>query len=248
MEAVTFFIAAIVSLAGACGVVFLKNPVHAALSLVATLFGVAIHFINLEAYFLAAVQVIVYAGAIVILFLFVIMLLGVDRAESIRAEPIIGQRHLALLALVAFLTFGVLIGVASNGEVTGVPPQEATYTPLEGGLSIDEASQDDTGNTIAPKENIREVGRALFSTRYVFALEITALLLTIAVIGAVVLTRRPKGELEPIPDDDPPSIMRNDENSADLHPTSSDDDESAIETDPSESETASAEESGVSGE
>ena len=102
MEAVVFFIAAGVTLAGACGVVLLKNPVHAALSLVGTLFGVAIHFINLEAYFLAAVQVIVYAGAIVILFLFVIMLLGVDRAESIRAEPIIGQRHLALLALVAF--------------------------------------------------------------------------------------------------------------------------------------------------
>ena len=248
MEAVVFFIAAGVTLAGACGVVLLKNPVHAALSLVGTLFGVAIHFINLEAYFLAAVQVIVYAGAIVILFLFVIMLLGVDRAESIRAEPIIGQRHLALLALVALLTFGVLIGVASKGEVTGVPPQEATYTPLEGGLSIDEARQDDTGNTIAPKENIREVGRSLFSTRYVFALEITALLLTIAVIGAVVLTRRPKGELEPIPDDDPPSIMRNDENNADLHPTSSDHDESLLETEPSESETASAEESGVSGE
>ena len=83
MEAVTFFLAAIISLAGACGVVFLRNPVHAALSLVATLFGVAIHFINLEAYFVAAVQVIVYAGAIVILFLFVIMLLGVDRAETV---------------------------------------------------------------------------------------------------------------------------------------------------------------------
>ena len=83
---------------------------------------------------------------------------------------------------------------------------------------------------------------------FVFALEITALLLTIAVIGAVVLTRRPKGELEPIPDDDPPSIMRNDENNADLHPTSSDDDESLLETEPSESETSSAEESGVSGE
>ena len=80
MEAITFFIAALIAIAGACGVVLLKNPVHAALSLVATLFGVAIHFINLEAYFLAAVQVIVYAGAIVILFLFVIMLLGVDRA------------------------------------------------------------------------------------------------------------------------------------------------------------------------
>ena len=54
--------------------------------------------------------------------------------------------------------------------------------------------------------NIKDIGRALFSTRYVFALEITALLLTIGVVGAVVLTRRPKGELDPLPDDDPPSI------------------------------------------
>ena len=248
MEAVTFFIAAGVALAGACGVVLFKNPVHAALSLVGTLFGVAIHFINLEAYFLAAVQVIVYAGAIVILFLFVIMLLGVDRAESIRTEPIIGQRHLALLALVALLIFGVLIGVASNGEVTGVPPQEATYSPLEGGLSIDEAIKDSTGKTIAPKENIREVGRSLFSTRYVFALEITALLLTIAVIGAVVLTRRPKGEPEPLPEDDPPSIIRNADSDTGLHLTSNEDNDSIVDMEANESEKHSAEESGVSGE
>ncbi len=248
MEAVTFFIAAGVALAGACGVVLFKNPVHAALSLVGTLFGVAIHFINLEAYFLAAVQVIVYAGAIVILFLFVIMLLGVDRAESIRTEPIIGQRHLALLALVALLIFGVLIGVASNGEVTGVPPQEATYSPLEGGLSIDEAIKDSTGKTIAPKENIREVGRSLFSTRYVFALEITALLLTIAVIGAVVLTRRPKGEPEPLPEDDPPSIIRSADNETDLHLASNEYDDSIVDMEANESEKHSAEESGVSGE
>ncbi len=248
MEAVTFFIAAGVVLAGACGVVLFKNPVHAALSLVGTLFGVAIHFINLEAYFLAAVQVIVYAGAIVILFLFVIMLLGVDRAESIRTEPIIGQRHLALLALVALLIFGVLIGVASNGEVTGVPPQEATYSPLEGGLSIDEAIKDSTGKTIAPKENIREVGRSLFSTRYVFALEITALLLTIAVIGAVVLTRRPKGEPEPLPEDAPPSIIRSADNETDLHLASNEDDDSIVDMEANESEKHSSEESGVSGE
>ena len=60
-----------------------SNPVHAALSLVATLFGIAVLFVAQEAHFLAAVQVIVYAGAIVVLFLFVIMLLGVDRAEDL---------------------------------------------------------------------------------------------------------------------------------------------------------------------
>ncbi len=200
MEAVTFFIAAGVVLAGACGVVFLKNPVHAALSLVATLFGIAIHFINLEAYFLAAVQIIVYAGAIVILFLFVIMLLGVDRAENIRTEPIIGQRHLALLALVGFLVIGTLIGIATAGEVTGVPPQEATFLPSEGGLAIEQVTELGDGTIVAPEENIHDIGRSLFSTRYVFALELTALLLTIAVVGAVVLSRRPKIEFESIPE------------------------------------------------
>ena len=73
----------------------MKNPVHAALGLVLTLFGVAVQFVALDAHFLAAVQVIVYAGAIVVLFLFVIMLLGVDRADDLRIEPIPIQRPLA---------------------------------------------------------------------------------------------------------------------------------------------------------
>ena len=211
MEAVTFFIAAAVVLAGGCGVVLLKNPVHAALSLVGTLFGVAIHFINLQAYFLAAVQVIVYAGAIVILFLFVIMLLGVDRAENIRTEPIIGQRHFAILALAGFLVIGTLIGVATGGEVTGVPPEEALYSPSEGGLAIEQETKLSDGSTIAPEENIREIGRSLFSTRYVFALEITALLLTIAVVGAVVLARRPREKFETIPEYEPSVFLQKDD-------------------------------------
>ena len=73
----------------------MKNPVHAALFLIMTLFGVAIAFVAQSADFLAAVQVIVYAGAIVVLFLFVIMFLGVDRREHIRFEPLVGQRAFA---------------------------------------------------------------------------------------------------------------------------------------------------------
>ena len=86
-------------LVGAVGVVTSRNPVHAALSLVMTLFGVAVLFIEQEADFLAAVQIIVYAGAIVVLFLFVIMFLGVDRAEDITVEPLVGQRPLAVVVL-----------------------------------------------------------------------------------------------------------------------------------------------------
>ena len=98
MDATVFIVAATVIMGGAIGVVLSRNPVHAALFLVGTLFGVAVLFVLQDATFLAAVQVIVYAGAIVILFLFVIMLLGVDRAEDLGVEPIAGQRPLAAVS------------------------------------------------------------------------------------------------------------------------------------------------------
>ena len=91
-----FAVAAAIVLAGAIGVVVARNPVHSALMLVMTLFGVAVLFVLQQASFLAAVQVIVYAGAIVVLFLFVIMFLGVDREENIADEPLRGQRPLAV--------------------------------------------------------------------------------------------------------------------------------------------------------
>ena len=97
MELFVFICAAAMVLAGALGVVLRSNPVHAALSLVLTLFGIAVMFVSQQAEFLAAVQVVVYAGAIVVLFLFVIMLLGVDRAENLKTEPLGIQRPLAVI-------------------------------------------------------------------------------------------------------------------------------------------------------
>lgn len=177
-ETVTFVICAAIVLGGALGVILSRNPVHAALSLVATLFGVAVLFLTLNAHLLAAVQVIVYTGAIVILILFVMMLLGVDRDEDISAEPLAGQRLVAVLvglSLLAILLAVVIIG--GEGAVTGARSTLAA-------ISDDEP-------------NIDQLGRLLF-TDYVFAVEITAALLTIAVVGAVVLARRP-GRLEPAP-------------------------------------------------
>ena len=78
MDVVVFVIAAVAAIVSAIGVVVARNPVHSAINLVGTLFSVAVMFVLQEAHFLAAVQVIVYAGAIVVLFLFVIMLIGVD--------------------------------------------------------------------------------------------------------------------------------------------------------------------------
>ena len=110
---IVFAAGAAICLGGGIGVIWSKNPVHSALSLVATLFGVAVLFVSLDAEFLAAVQVIVYAGAIVVMFLFVIMLLGVDTSDDLHREPLKGQRVAAVVAgalvaagLVAILVLG----------------------------------------------------------------------------------------------------------------------------------------------
>ena len=171
-DLVTYVICAAVVLSGAIGVVSSRNPVHAALSLVATLFGVAVLFIEQDAQFLAAVQVIVYAGAIVVLFLFVIMFLGVDREENIGTEPLKGQRPIALVLILVAAT-GVIFLAATSHWVTGAHAVAGSTTA--------------GGHT-----NTYLLGKSVFTT-YLWAFEITAGLLVIAVVGAVVLARRPTG-------------------------------------------------------
>lgn len=174
METVVFLISAAVILSGALGVILSNNPVHSALFMVQTLFGVAVLFVLLEATFLAAIQVIVYAGAIVILFVFVITLLGVDRAEDLRVEPISGQRPLAVVLGVSIFGIILTVLIAAVGSPTVI--QEAN-------IPIGDAAN-----------NTKLLGEALFS-KQVFSVELTALLLTVAVVGAVVLSTRPKGLL-----------------------------------------------------
>lgn len=187
-QTITFLVGALIVLAGGIGVVASKNPVHSALFLVQTLMGVALLFIVQEAHFLAAVQVVVYAGAIVILFLFVIMLLGVDKSEQWQLkEPIAGQQPLALIVGAALLGLGVVVTVIASdglsGQIRGVGEKALTseYTDIE------------------------RIGRVLFSD-YALAFEITAGLLTIAVIAAVVLTRAVR-EDDVIPDLEPASMV-----------------------------------------
>jgi NADH-quinone oxidoreductase subunit J len=210
MELVVFLIAGFFAILGAIGLIASKNPVHSALSLVMSLFAVAVLFLNQDAQFLAAVQVIVYAGAIVVLFLFVIMLLGVDESEDLSIEPIAGQRPAALLIGIGVLALSVIfVAVSVDGGATGaeslVAPkvdsitQSATVSATEA-LLDDVAGGDDAQTDGRENDpNINQLGRALF-TDYVFAFEVTALLLTIAVVGAVLLARKPKGELAPMPD------------------------------------------------
>jgi NADH-quinone oxidoreductase subunit J len=171
VEAVIFFIAAALALGGALGVVLARNPVHAALLLVVTLVAVAIFFLIQEAQLVAAVQIIVYAGAIVVLFLFVIMLLGVDREESLR-DPIPYQRP-AAVALGAILLAEIFV-LAGRTWATGA-------TSTRGSVRRQVDGQD--------LGNIQRVARTMF-TDFLWAFELTAVLLVIAVVGAVVLARR----------------------------------------------------------
>ncbi|HJR26465.1 MAG TPA: NADH-quinone oxidoreductase subunit J [Acidimicrobiales bacterium] len=183
MELAVFLVAAAVCLGGALGVVTSANPVHAALALVATLFGIAVLFVAQEAHFLAAVQVIVYAGAIVVLFLFVLMLLGVDRAEDLSIEPIGGQRVAAVVVGLAVLALPLLAIASTDGEATGARPTAAGQ--LADGTTV-EADDNLIEDGVA---GLDQFGESLF-TDYLFAFEVTSVLLVIAVVGAVVLARK----------------------------------------------------------
>ena len=212
METFVFIVCAVIVVVGSLGVVLARNPVHSALMLVATLFGVAVLFLVQDAQFLAVVQVVVYAGAIVILFLFVLMLLGVDRTYDLHKEPLRWQRPIALALGVAVLVLGVVfVAIASDDGVTGEPAATAPINESLTGEPVPEASGSDGSETPTSEEsedavsgvevdsNVRQLGRVVF-TDYVFAFEITAVLLTIAVVAAIALNRRPKGELEPLPE------------------------------------------------
>ncbi len=181
MDNVIFAVGSLIVLAGAVGVVATRSTVYAAMSLVGTLFGMAILFLTLQADFLAAVQVIVYAGAVVVLFLFVIMLVGIDRLENLRTEPLVGQRWLGLGAAVivaAGLLFAVLKGTITGAESSTAKPEGRS-------------------------QNVIDISKVLF-TDYLFAFEITSLLLVIGVVGAVALARRrPRSDSELIDGDEP---------------------------------------------
>ncbi|PVG82529.1 NADH-quinone oxidoreductase subunit J [Nocardioides gansuensis] len=161
---VTFWILAPVMVAAALGILFVRKAVHAALLLAVVMTSLAVLYAVLEAPFLFAVQIIVYTGAILMLFLFVLMLVGVDASDSV-VETIRGQRVLAALG---GLLLGALLVVALSQVSLG------TAVGLE--------SANEGGN-------IQQLANILFS-RYVFAFEATSALLITAAIGAMVLAHR----------------------------------------------------------
>jgi len=163
-EAVAFWVLGTIAVVGAIGVVAAPKAVYSAIALATTMISLAMIYVAQEAPFLGVVQVVVYTGAVMMLFLFVLMLIGVDSAESL-VETIRGQR---IAATLAGLGFGVLL-IAGFGSMS-----------TSGFVGMEEANR--AGNV----EGLAE----LIFTRNLWAFELTSALLITAALGAMVLTHR----------------------------------------------------------
>jgi NADH-quinone oxidoreductase subunit J len=163
-ETVVFWVLGPVALAGALGMVFSRNAIHSALWLVCTMLSLGVFYVVEQAPFLGAVQIIVYTGAIMILFLFVLMLVGRDSSDSV-VETLRGQRVAA-----------TVLGIGFAGLV-GAGIARATEHLAVTGLDAD---------SLGGNGNVGGIARLLF-TRYLLAFEITSALLITAAVGAMVL-------------------------------------------------------------
>ncbi|MFJ8072440.1 NADH-quinone oxidoreductase subunit J [Streptomyces sp. NPDC096176] len=169
-EAVQFWVLGTIAVLGALGTILMKRAVHSALCLAGTMIVLAVFYLANGAYFLGVVQIIVYTGAIMMLFLFVVMLVGVTAADSLK-ETLKGQRW---LAAACGLGFGILL-IAGIGHAS-----------LKNFNGLGAANTASGGNV--------EGLAALIFTKYVFAFEITGALLITATVGAMVLTHRERTE------------------------------------------------------
>ena len=165
-EVVLFWVLASIAVVGALGVVAARKAVYSALFLAMTMVSLAVMYMAQGAVFLGVGQIVVYTGAVMMLFLFVIMLLGVDTTEDISVEPLTAQRPLAAVAG-AILAIGLGI-VVTFGTISGARSMAAP--------------------NLKDVPNVEQVARIIF-TDYLWAFEITSILLVIAVVGAVALAR-----------------------------------------------------------
>jgi NADH-quinone oxidoreductase subunit J len=161
----------VVALGSSLAMLFARNAVHTALFLVLTQLALALSFLLQGAFFIAAIQIILYAGAIMVLFLFVIMLLGVDRREAL-IDPLPGQR-----------VFAVGLGALLATQMLWIAFR---------GLDVVAAGNDNTSGIAELNRdpgNVQALAGSLFG-KYSFAFEATSVLLVAAIIGAMVLARR----------------------------------------------------------
>ncbi len=166
MDLLVFLVFAAIAIAAAIGVVALRNPVYSALCLAVVFVSLAAMYVLLSAPFIAVAQIMIYAGAILILFLFVIMMLSPDLEQGI--GPLKSQRSLAAVFGLALV---VELGIAVGGA--GLPAATGAFTP----------------ERIAQVGDTQAVGSLLF-TDFILPFEITSLLLLVAIVGVIVLAKR----------------------------------------------------------
>ena len=171
VDVVVFAAMFVVALGCSIAMLFAKSPVHIALFLVGTQVALALAFLLEGAFFVAAVQIIVYAGAIMVLFLFVIMLLGVDRREVL-VEPFAAQRPLA---------FGLGLLLAAEIAYIALRGADLIAASDGGAEALQELNQD--------PGNVEALARVLFS-EFLLPFEVTSVLLVAAIVGVMVLARR----------------------------------------------------------
>ena len=170
IHAIAFYLFAALVIASGALTIFARNPVHSVLWLIMAFFNAAGLMVLLQAEFIAMLLVIVYVGAVAVLFLFVVMMLNIDFAE-LRA------------GFVEYLPFGAMIAIILVAEIIlGIGAWQA------GGVEL--------GQRVAPlaadKPNIEAIGELLY-TRYIFLFEAAGIILLVAMIGAIVLTHRARG-------------------------------------------------------
>lgn len=172
---ISFFVLAVAAIAAALGVISFKNAVHSALSLILTLLFLALFYLQLGAMFIAIVQILIYAGAIMVLFLFVVTMLASETGETAIHDPISWQRWVAGilgLVLVGALSYLLFTGTAidSTAKATGANSLSHAINALGSG-------------------SIEAFGNALFHG-FAFPFEVTSLLIIVAILGALVLGRK----------------------------------------------------------
>ncbi len=167
-----FFVLAVASIASALGVILFRNAVHSALSLILTLLFLALFYLQLGALFIAIVQILIYAGAIMVLFLFVVTMLASEASDTELQDRIPWQRWVAgILGL-------ILVGALSYLLFTGTAI-DSSAVATGGSLS----------HVVNTQGNIEAFGLALFHG-FAFPFEVTSLLIVVAMLGAIVLGRK----------------------------------------------------------
>ncbi len=170
---ISFYVLAVASTASAIGVITFRNAVNSALSLILTLLFLALFYLQLGAMFIAIVQILIYAGAIMVLFLFVVTMLASEASDNEQRDRIPWQRGVA--AALGFILVGALSYLLFTGQA------------LDNGAKATGANS--LSHVVNTQGNIEAFGQALFHG-FTFPFEVTSLLIIVAILGAMVLGRR----------------------------------------------------------